>query len=185
MLLDPGCNDQLSEPIVLEIGGLRARQKPLKQSREPCFENFGKRMIKSPKYYFTDTGLLCYLLNIEKEEQVLRDPLVGHLFENLVILEALKSRYNQGLSPNLYFSRDSEGHEIDLLWLSGGRLNGFEIKSASTWTSGFKKELLRFSDKVAPLATASVVYNGDAIEFSDGVRAVHYTETGSLFHPSH
>ena len=153
-------------------------------SLPPYFENFGKRMIKSPKYYFTDTGLLCYLLNIEKEEQVSRDPLVGHLFENLVILEALKSCYNQGLSPNLYFSRDSEGHEIDLLWLSGGRLNGFEIKSASTWTSGFKKELLRFSDKVALLATASVVYNGDAIEFSDGVRAIHYTETGSLFYPS-
>lgn len=74
----------------------------------------------------------------------------------------------QGLSLNLYFPRDSEGHEIDLLWLSGGSLNGIEIKSASTWTNDFKKELLRFSDKVATLARASVVYNGDAIEFSDG-----------------
>lgn len=62
----------------------------------PYFENFVKRMIKPPKYYFTDTGLLCYLLNIEKEEQVSRDPLVGHLFENLIILEALKSGYSQG-----------------------------------------------------------------------------------------
>ena len=140
-------------------------------------------MIKSPKYYFTDTGLLCYLLNIEKEEQVGRDPLVGNLFENLVILEALKARYNQGVTPNLYFSRDSEGHEVDLLWPSGGRLKGIEIKSASTWTSNFKKELLRFSNKVASLATASVVYNGEPIQFSDGVRAVHYTDTGSLFDP--
>lgn len=152
-------------------------------SLPPYFENFGKRMIKSPKYYFTDTGLLCYLLNIEKEEQVGRDPLVGNLFENLVILEALKARYNQGLTPNLYFSRDSEGHEVDLLWPSGGRLNGIEIKSASTWTSNFKKELLRFSNKVASLATAAVVYNGESIQFSDGVRAVHYTDTGSLFNP--
>ncbi len=69
----------------------------------PYFENFGKRVIKSPKYYFTDTGLLTYLLDIEKAGQVARDPLVGSLFENLVVLEALKSRYNQGMTPNLYF----------------------------------------------------------------------------------
>ena len=60
-------------------------------------------------------------------------------------------------------------------------MNGIEIQSASTWISGFKRELLRFSDKVAPFARASVVYNGDAIEFSDGVRAFHYTESGSRF----
>ena len=147
----------------------------------PYFENFGKRMIKSPKYYFTDTGLLCYLLGLEKKEQVSRDPLVGNLFENLVVLEALKARYNRGLSPNLYFSRDSQGHEIDLLWSSGRELTGVEIKSASTWTSGFKKELLRYSKKVAPLANSWVIYNGDPMQFSDGVRAIHYTETGSLF----
>ena len=140
-------------------------------------------MIKSPKCYFIDTGLLCYLLSIEKEEHVSRDPLAGHLFENLVILEALKSRHKTMLSPNLYFSRDRKGHEINLVRLSGGRLNGVEIKSASTWTSGFKKELLRFSDKIAPLAKASVVYSGDPIQFSDGVRAVHYAETDSLFYP--
>ncbi|MDQ8187426.1 DUF4143 domain-containing protein [Pelagicoccus sp. SDUM812002] len=66
-----------------------------------------KRVIKFPKYYFMDTGLLCYLLGIERVEQVTRDPLVGSLFENLVVLEALKIRYNQGLVPNLYFYRDS------------------------------------------------------------------------------
>jgi len=69
----------------------------------PYFENFGKRVIKSPKYYFVDTGLLSYLLGIEKPEQVTRDPLVGQLFENMIVLEALKTRYNQGRSPNLYF----------------------------------------------------------------------------------
>ena len=69
----------------------------------PYFENLGKRVIKSPKYYFTDTGLLTYLLDIESHEQVLRDPLVGSLFENLVVLEALKARSHRGLTPNLYF----------------------------------------------------------------------------------
>ena len=94
----------------------------------PYFENFGKRVIKSPKYYFTDTGLLAYLLDIEKARQVTRDPLVGNLFENLVVLEALKARYNQGLTPNLYFFRDSHGNEIDLLHKSANQLIGVEIK---------------------------------------------------------
>jgi uncharacterized protein len=65
----------------------------------PYFENFGKRVIKSPKYYFTDTGLLTYLLDISKQDQILRDPLVGSMFENLVVLEAVKSRFHRKL-PN-------------------------------------------------------------------------------------
>jgi predicted AAA+ superfamily ATPase len=77
----------------------------------PYFENFGKRVIKSPKYYFSDLGLLCYLLGIETEEQLTRDPLVGNIFENLIVLEALKTRFNQGLAANLYFFRDSHGND--------------------------------------------------------------------------
>ena len=73
----------------------------------PYFESFGKRVVKSPKYYFIDTGLLSFLLGIEKPEQVSRDPLVGQLFENLVVLECLKTRYNQGKLSNLYYYRDS------------------------------------------------------------------------------
>ena len=107
----------------------------------PYFENFGKRVTKSPKYYFMDTGLLCYLLGIEKPEHVTRDPLVGQLFENLIVLEALKARYNQGQIPNLYFYRDSHGNEIDLLYTGGRELIGIEIKSASTFASHFKKML--------------------------------------------
>ncbi len=81
----------------------------------PYFENFGKRVTKSPKYYFMDTGLLCYLLGIAKPKQVTRDPLIGQLFENMIVLEALKARYNHGQIPSLYFYRDSHGNEIDLL----------------------------------------------------------------------
>src|SRR5690606_11194561 len=99
----------------------------------PYFENFGKRVIKSPKYYFTDVGLLVYLLDIEKPEQITRDPLVGNVFENLVVLELLKTRYNQGHSAGLYYFRDSHGNEIDLIYKTGGGLTGVEIKSASTW----------------------------------------------------
>lgn len=149
----------------------------------PYFENFGKRVIKSPKYYFTDTGLLCYLLNIESFDQVGRDPLVGSLFECLVVLEALKSRYNQARSPNLYFFRDSHGNEIDLLHAAGRELVGVEIKSSATYHASFRKGLLHFSNKVAPLARSYVVYNGEARDFSDGAHAVHFGQTHLLFDP--
>ncbi len=147
----------------------------------PYFENFGKRVIKSPKYYFMDTGLLAYLLGIEKPEQVTRDPLVGQLFENLVVLEALKTRYNRGQTPNLYFYRDSHGNEIDLLYASGRNLIGIEVKSAATFSPHFKKMLLRFSEKQRTLQSGYVVYNGQARQFSDGIEAINYRDTNSVF----
>jgi hypothetical protein len=147
----------------------------------PYFENFGKRVIKSPKYYFMDTGLLSYLLGIEKPEQVTRDPLVGQLFENMIVLEALKTRYNQGQIPNLYFYRDSHGNEIDLLYASGRELVGIEVKSSSTFTPHFKKTLLRFSEKQQTLQSSYVVYNGEERQFSDGVKAINFRNTSDIF----
>lgn len=147
----------------------------------PYFENFGKRVIKSPKYYFTDTGLLSYLLDIEKSSQVARDPLLGSLFENLVVLEALKTRYNQGLTANLYFFRDYQGNEIDLLFKSGSQLTGVEIKAAATWNSSFKKGLQRFAESNAALTRSYVVYSGERMAFSDGVEALPYTSVAEIF----
>lgn len=147
----------------------------------PYFENFGKRVIKTPKIYFTDTGLLCYLLGIERLEQVSRDPLIGHLFENLVVLESLKARYNRGLTPNLYFYRDNQGHEIDLLHQRGSELSGIEIKSASTWSPSFKKALEHFHQRIHSLSTRTVVYGGDAIEFTDGIQAMSFMDVERLF----
>lgn len=147
----------------------------------PYFENFGKRVIKSPKYYFTDTGLLSYLLDIEKPSQVARDPLMGSLFENLVVLEALKTRYNQGLTANLYFFRDYQGNEIDLLFKSGSQLTGVEIKAAATWNSSFKKGLQRFAESNAALTRSYAVYSGERMAFSDGVEALPYTSVAEIF----
>ena len=147
----------------------------------PYFENFGKRVVKSPKYYFTDTGLLSYLLDIEKASQITRDPLVGNIFENLVVLEALKARYNQGKTANLYFFRDSNGREIDLLYKSGRNLFGLEIKSASTWNNSFKKILTSFSEKQARLSKSYVVYSGEGRVFSDGIEVLNFTKVGEVF----
>jgi predicted AAA+ superfamily ATPase len=147
----------------------------------PYHRNFGKRLVKSPKVYFTDTGLLCYLLGIEEPQQIRRDPLVGHLFENLVVLEALKARYNQARQPALSFFRDNHGHEIDLLLDSGRALHGVEIKSAATYHASFKKNLRWFDEGVASLARAAIVYNGDEQSFSDGIEALPLRRAHELF----
>lgn len=147
----------------------------------PYFENFGKRVIKSPKYYFLEPGLLAYLLDIEKPEQVSRDPLMGSMFENLVVVEAIKARYNRGMAANLYFFRDSHGNEIDLLHKAGGGMLGMEIKAAATWHASFKTALNRFSEQNHPLQGKFVAYRGRALSFEDGVQAVPYESTSSAF----
>ena len=134
----------------------------------PYYNNFGKRVIKSPKYYFTEIGLLAYLLGIEKNTQVSRDPLVGNIFENLAVIEVLKSRYNQGRNAELYYFRDSNGNEIDLLCKTGDGLVGVEIKSASTWNNSFSKSLTNFSESNEKLAGRIVVYSGSRIDLSSG-----------------
>lgn len=149
----------------------------------PYYENFGKRILKSPKVYFTDTGLLAHLLGIETPEQVARDPLVGNIFENLVVLEALKCRFNQGRTPDLYFFRDNHGHEIDLILRSGGEMTGIEIKSSSTYHTSFKKGLRHFSDKAAHLARSAIVYNGEPRRFSDGIEAIRFDQVERIFEP--
>jgi hypothetical protein len=142
----------------------------------PYYKNFGKRVIKSPKYYFTEIGLLAYLLGIEKKTQVSRDPLVGNIFENLAVIEVLKSRYNQGRNAELYYFRDSNGNEIDLLCKTGDGLVGVEIKSASTWNNSFSKSLTNFSESNEKLAGRIVVYSGSRIDLSSGVQVRSYKD---------
>jgi len=102
----------------------------------PYSENFGKRQVKSAKLYFTDTGFLCHLLGIDRAEKVGRDPLLGGLFENLVVAEAMKARLNRGTLPHLYFFRDNNGNEVDLLYQKGRSLVPIEIKASRTLSPG-------------------------------------------------
>lgn len=147
----------------------------------PYFENFGKRVIKSPKYYFIEPGLLAYLLDIEKPEQISRDPLMGSIFENLVVVEALKARYNQGKTSSLYFYRDSHGNEIDLLLKSGGGLAGIEIKAAETWNQGFLATLNKFSENNQVLQARYVVYRGQKRELSGPTLGIPFYSCGEIF----
>ncbi|OQY16680.1 MAG: AAA family ATPase, partial [Desulfobacterium sp. 4572_20] len=110
----------------------------------PFFENIRKRVIKSPKIYFTDVGLAAFLLGIHTEEQAFRDPLRGNLYENLVIAEIVKGALNKGIRPEIYFFRDSRGNEVDLLIREKGELTPVEIKSAGTFSMEFVKGLEHF-----------------------------------------
>lgn len=105
------------------------------------YRNFNKRLIKSPKLYFTDTGLACCLLGIEEPKQVSRDPLLGGLFENFVITEFLKCYWNDGRPAPLYFFRDNIGNEVDLLVENARKVFGIEIKAGHTIGSDWFKGL--------------------------------------------
>lgn len=140
------------------------------------FENTSKRLTKMPKLYFLDTGLACYLLGIESPEQLSRDKMRGALFENFVVTEALKQRYNQGKESNLYFYRDSNQNEIDLLLKRNTRLYGIEIKSSMTYHKDFEKALKRIDEWVkAPVDGKAVVYAGNFENTAGEIKLLNYT----------
>ena len=148
---------------------------------EPYFENFGKRVIKSPKIYFTDIGLLIYLLGIDKPSQIERDPLYGSIFENLVITEALKARYNQGEALNLYYYRTSKGNELDLIYKKGRELVPIEIKSSMTFHRDFIKGIIFFNDLSKSTTKGFVIYSGELVYESADYNLINYINTASIF----
>lgn len=112
----------------------------------PHYKNFKKRLIKTPKLYFYDTALVCALLGIKNVEQLYTHYLRGAFFESLVITELLKKSYNQGMLPNIYFWRDSQGHELDCLIEDGTNLIPIEVKAGETITSHFFDSLVFFNE---------------------------------------
>lgn len=135
--------------------------------RLPCyFENFGKRLVKTPKLYFTEIGLAAWLLGIRSPEQGRTHPIIGNLFENLVIVEALKERFNRGKEGNLYFFRDQKGFEVDLLLAEGGKIQPFEIKSAQTYVAEFSKNLIKLSGNAPNISDGYLVYSGEQKRFN-------------------
>jgi hypothetical protein len=128
----------------------------------PWHANVSKRLIKTPKLYFWDVGLASYLLGLEEEKQVSRDPLRGNLFENMVVAEMFKHCYHNGRRPRLSFYRDSTGNEVDLLVERGRELAAVEIKSGQTVTRDYFQGLNRFAMVAGDRLTGgAVVYGGD------------------------
>ncbi len=128
----------------------------------PFFRNVGKRLIKSPKIYFYDTGLLCFLLGIENENHLQTHPLRGAIFENMVVLEFLKNRFNAGKLSNLYFYRDKSQREIDIVQEFADTFKAYEIKSASAFHPDFMHNLNYLKDLLnEKLTSTQVIYDGE------------------------
>lgn len=142
---------------------------------QPYFENFGKRVIKTPKLFFTDVGLATYLLGIENTAQLERDPLRGNLVENLVMLELMKSRFNRGLDPHLYFYRDTNGREIDFIFKKGNELVPIEVKSSQTFNKDFLKNFKHFRDLIGErYQQGFLIYAGDQEQKVHDVQILNY-----------
>lgn len=129
----------------------------------PYYKNFNKRIIKSPKIYFYDTGLVCSLLNIKSAEELYVHPMRGGIFESFVISELFKQHYNQNMKPDIYFWRDIQGHEIDcIIEKSLDAVIPIEIKSGMTITKSYFVELTDWHHITGKTEPAYVVYAGNA-----------------------
>jgi predicted AAA+ superfamily ATPase len=128
----------------------------------PYYKNFSKRLIKSPKLYFLDSGLLCYLLQIHKPQDLLMHSSRGAIFESWILSELLKNYYHTGQQPHLYYYRDSHQNEIDIIIDHGQTATAVEIKSAQTINSEFFKSL-EYWRKITdhPTSPAALIYGGD------------------------
>jgi predicted AAA+ superfamily ATPase len=151
----------------------------------PFYENFGKRLIKSPKLYFMDAGLACHLLGLESERSLIRSPFFGSIFEGFVAAEVVKRQVNAGKRKELYYFRDQQGLEVDFLWPRGNqRLTLIEVKASRTVTPESAAPLARLAAAIRDRyrVEQAVVYrkprNGSASlsVLRPGVRAIGINE---------
>lgn len=143
----------------------------------PFFTNTRKRLTKSSKLYFTDCGLASYLLEIDSPNTMNRDKMRGHLFENMVIMEFLKRRYNAGLNGGVYFYRDSNGNEVDLLIKTGTAYDCYEIKSSATFHPDFTKGLNNFEKTFPDLVNSkAVIYSGVTMPDFNNSSVINYRD---------
>ena len=128
---------------------------------QPFYRNIGKRLGKTPKVYFYDVGLVCFLIGIQQPEHLSIHPLRGQVFENMVVVERLKTRLNAGLRPNLFFYRDKL-HEVDLLTEEPLGVNAYEIKSAVRYNPALADQLVYLKKTLGTeLLTATLLYDGE------------------------
>ena len=147
----------------------------------PYYENIPKRLVKSPKLYFNDPGLACYLLDIETPQQLDRDKMRGAIFENMIVMETIKHRYNMGLEGGVFFYRDSNQNEVDLLIKQEGELTAIEVKSSMTYSSSFEKTLTQIEGWIKPpISKKAIVYSGDFENTSGNINLINYRHISSI-----
>ena len=141
----------------------------------PYYENISKRLIKSPKLYFCDPGLACYLLDIESPKQLSRDKMRGNIFENFVVMEAVKHRMNAGKEGGVFFYRDSNMNEVDVLIKEEGEVTAIEVKSSMTYNKEFENTLRKLSGWIkTPVRRKVVVYAGDFENNAGEIEIINY-----------
>ena len=141
----------------------------------PYSENISKRLVKSPKLYFNDPGLACFLLDIESPRQLERDKMRGAIFENYVVMEVIKHRYNRGLFDGVYFYRDSNQNEVDILLKQEGEITAIEVKSSMTYHPSFEKHISKLSEWIkTPVSKKLIVYSGDFENTAGDINLINY-----------
>ena len=133
---------------------------------QPFYNNYSKRVVKTPKLYFYDTGLAAWLLSIKEPDHLSPHPLKGALFENYCVSELLKNRFNNGERSNLYFWRDKSGHEVDIIVDEGTSFNGIEIKSSMTYNKAFLKNLNYLAERDNKLIRKYIIWGNDETQIS-------------------
>lgn len=143
--------------------------------------SLNKRLVKSPKLYFYDVGLAAWLCGIEELRHLQNHPLRGNLYENMVVADVLKWRWNRGKSNNLSFYRDSNANEVDLIYETGGKPVPIEIKSGKTVSGDYFKGLKHFATEMGKLKYGSVlVYAGDVGQNRTGITVTNHQQLPDL-----
>ncbi len=150
---------------------------------KPWFTSRTSQVVKTPKVYFCDVGLAAHLLGIETPAQMNRDPLLGNLFENMVVMEAIKARYNAGRSAQLFFFRNSNGLEVDILFEQQRKVTPYEVKSGRTLdikhTLNVNKFISAYPDEIA--GSGGVIYSGETEDRFKGYVFRNFHACASLF----
>jgi len=148
----------------------------------PHYANFSKRLIKSPKLYFYDTGLVCWLLGIQEASQLAAHPLRGSIFETLILSELVKIRLNRGERATFHFWRDSNGNEVDVIADVGTKLMPIEIKSGQTLNRDFFTGLERWMDLAGGQAISpALVYGGIDKYIRRGINIYGWNAVSQVF----
>jgi predicted AAA+ superfamily ATPase len=147
---------------------------------QPHHQNFNKKVVKTPKIYFADTGLLCYLLGIDSAENLALNTFRGQVFENLVFTELLKQRINSGKDPGLWFWRDNHGTEIDFLVEDAGKMFSFEVKSGMNFHGTYLENSKMFRKYNPALTKQFLVFDGTIERNVQDVQVINWRKTGEM-----
>jgi hypothetical protein len=146
----------------------------------PYYKNFNKRLIKSPKLYFLDTGLACFLLDIHNPNELATHPLRGALFESFIVAELLKKRFNAVQTDNLFYFRDNIGNEVDIIWDRSPQPVPVEIKSGQTISRDAFKGLDYFTKLSDGTDSTYLIYGGDESYTRQSVRVTSWRDIGGI-----